>query len=59
MVVVFVEASKIVPELHIFEEAMLEAKIWKLAASIRDAKAEVETIQFELNMKIMELELKS
>jgi len=46
------------PELHIPEDAQPEAKIRKLAAGLREAKAEVGRVQFELNMKITELQLK-
>lgn len=53
------EACRTVSELHIPEEAPLEAKIRKLAAGVRNAKIEVARVQFELNMKITELELKS
>lgn len=53
------EACKIVLELHIPKEVLLEAKIRKLAAGMGDAKVEVARVQFEMNMKITELELKS
>lgn len=53
------EAWRTVSKLHIPKEAPLEAKIRKLVVSIRDAKVEVVRVQFELNMKITELELKS
>lgn len=53
-----VEACKIVPELHILEEAPLGAKIKKLVVSVYDAKTEVAKVQFALNLKITELELK-
>lgn len=46
-------------ELHILEEAPPEAKIRKLAAGVCNAKTEVAQVQFELNMKITKLELKS
>lgn len=45
-------------ELHIPEEALLEAKIQKLAVVIREVKEEVARVQFELNTKIIELVLK-
>jgi len=35
-------------DLHIPKEAPLKAKIWKLAVSIHEAKADVENFQFEL-----------
>jgi len=37
----------------------LEAKIKKLVAGVHDAKIEVARFQFELNLKIIELEFKS
>lgn len=37
----------------------MEAKIKKLVASVRDTKTEVAKVQFELNLKITEFELKS
>lgn len=46
------------PELHISEDAQPEAKIKKLAASVCEAKVEVGRVQFELNMKIIKLQLK-
>lgn len=52
------EAYRIVPELHISEDAQSEAKIWKLAARVREAKAEVGRVQFKRNMNIMDLKLK-
>ena len=42
------KACRTVPELHIPEEAPLEAKIRKLVVGIHDAKAEVARVQFEL-----------
>lgn len=54
-----VEACRIVTELYIPEEAQLEAKIQRLAMGVHEAKEEVARVQFKLNMKIMELELKS
>jgi len=53
------EACKTVLKLHIPEEALLEAKIKNLATGMCNAKMEVAHIQFELNLKIRELELKS
>jgi len=37
----------------------LEANIQKIVVGVYDAEAEVASVQFELNMNIMELELKS
>jgi len=45
-------------ELHIPEGAQPEEKIRKLATGVHEAKAEVNRVQFELNMKITELQLK-
>ena len=50
-----VEACKTVPELHIPEDAQLEAKVIKLAASVRAARAEVGQVTFEFNMKIVDV----
>lgn len=52
LVVVVAKACRTVQEFHIPEEVQLEAKIQKLAASVRNAKVEVAKIQFECNMKI-------
>lgn len=54
-----VEACRTVPELHIPKEVPLEVNIRKMATSVRDAKTKVARDQFELNLKIIELELKS
>jgi len=43
---VVAEASKIVSKLNIPEEALLEVKIKKLFAGVRDAKIEVAKVQF-------------
>ena len=59
LVVAVAESFRTVLELHIPEEAPLEAKIIKLVMGVRDAKIEVARVQFELNMKITELELRS
>ena len=52
------EACRIVPELHIPKDAQLEAKIKKLIAGVREANTEVGGVQFELNMKTTNLQLK-
>lgn len=57
--VLVAEAYITVPELHIPEEASLEAKIQKLGTSMRDAKTKMAKVQLELILKITELELKS
>jgi len=44
LVVAVVEACKIVPELHIREEAPLKPKIRKLPAGVHDAKVEVARV---------------
>ena len=51
MVAAVAEACRTVLEFHIHEELPLEAKIWKLAMGIYDAKAKVARVQFELNME--------
>ena len=53
------EVCRIVSELHIPKEAMLEANIRKLVASIRNANVEAARVQFDLNIKFTKLELKS
>lgn len=53
------EACRTVPELHTPKEASVEAKIRKLVVGVCDAKVEVARVQFDLNMKIIKLELKS
>jgi len=53
------EVCRKVHELHIPEEALLEANIRKLAACVCDAKTYVDKVQIELNLKIIELKLKS
>lgn len=45
-------------ELHIPDDAQLEAKIRKLASGVHEAKVEVGQVQFELNKNITELQLK-
>lgn len=52
------KACKTVPELHIPEDAQVDAKIRKLAAGVQEARAESGRVNFEFNMKIAELELK-
>lgn len=56
---VVVEACITIPELHIPEEAPLEAKIRKLAAGVRDAQIDMAKVQFDLNLNIIELELRA
>lgn len=53
------EACKTIPKLYIPKEESLEAKIRKFYASACDAKTEVEKVQFELNLRIIEIKLKS
>jgi len=53
-----VEACKTVPELHILDDAQLEAKIRKLATDVREAKEKVRRVTFEFNLKIAKLQLK-
>ena len=45
-------------EIHILEDAQLEAKIRKLAAGVCETGTQVGHITFEFNMKIAELQLK-
>lgn len=55
---VVTKAYRTVSKLHIPEDAQLEAKIGKLAIGMREVKAEVGRVQFEINMKITELQIK-
>lgn len=59
LAVAVAKVCKIVLELQIPQEVPLEAKIRKLAAGVREAKTEVARVQFQLNLKFIELELKS
>jgi len=59
LVTVVTETCRTIPELHIPEEAPLEAKIRSLAAGVCNAKKKVAKVQFKLDLKIIELELKS
>lgn len=54
-----VEACKTVSELHIPKDAFFDTKIWKLTAGVHDTKTEMAKVQFELNLKIAELESKA
>lgn len=56
---VVAEACRTVSELHIPEEASVEAKIRKLAVGVCKAKTKLAKVQFELNLKITELQLKA
>ena len=53
------EACITIPKLHIPEEASMEANIKKLPVGVCDAKTEMAKVQFQLNLKFIELELKS
>lgn len=59
LVVAVVEACRTMPKFYIPKEVPLEAKIKKLVVGVHDAKVEVAKVQFELNIKIKEVELKS
>ncbi len=52
------EACKLVPELHIPEDAQLESKVRKLANGVHEAIAKVGRVTFEFNMNIVDLQLK-
>ena len=58
-IVVVVEACRTVTELNIREDAPVDARIRKLAAGVRDARTELAKVQFELNLKITQLELRA
>lgn len=53
------KACRTVLELHIPEEVPVEAKIQKLVAGVCDVQNEMSKIQFELNLKIIELEFRA
>lgn len=58
-IAVVAEACRTVPELHVWEEALVDMKIRKLAVGVGEAKIEVAKVQFNLKLKITKLELKS
>lgn len=58
-VAVVAEACRTILELHILEEAPFQAKIQKLAIGLRDTRIEMAKVQFELNLKIGEIELRA
>lgn len=39
--------------------ALVNARIWKLTAGVHDARTELAKVQFELNLKITELDLRA
>jgi len=53
------EACRSVPELGIPEDEPMDVRIRKLTAGVHEARTELEKVQFELNLKIVELELKA
>ena len=53
------EACQMVPELAISKEELIEVHIHKLAIGVHDTHTEVARVQLELNLKIMELQLKA
>ena len=59
MTKVVVEACKTVPELDIPKYAPLDVRIRKLAAGVHEARTKLTKVQFELNLKIAELELRA
>ena len=52
------EACCTVPELEIPKAELVEVWVWKLATGVRDTCIELERVQLELNLKIVELQLK-
>lgn len=54
-----IEACRTIPKMHIPEKASLEENIQKFATGVNNARTKMANVQFELNLKITELELKS
>ena len=48
-----------VPELAIPEEELVEVRIHKLATGVHDTRTKMAWVQLELNLQIMELQLKA
>lgn len=57
--VLVAEACRTVPKPHISKESPVDAKVRKLAAGVHDIKIEVAKVRFEMNLKIIELDLMS
>lgn len=55
---VVAEACQNFLELDIPEDVLVDARIRKLVAGVRKAQTELAKVQFELNLKIIELELR-
>jgi len=56
---VVVEACRTVTELNIPEDVPVDARIRKLTEGVHDARTELAKVQFELNLKITQLELRA
>ncbi len=48
-----------VPKLAIPEDAEVDEQVYKLAIGVRDARTELAKVQLELNLQIVELQLKA
>lgn len=59
IIAMVVEACWTVPELNIIEDALVDARLRKLVAGVHKAWIELAKVQFELNLKIIELELRA
>lgn len=55
---VVAEACWSIPELGILDDEPIHVRIQKLATGVRDARTELEKVQFDLNLKIAELQLR-
>lgn len=53
------EACRYVLELVVPDDEPVDVKIQKLASGLRDARTELTKVQFDLNLKISELQLKA
>lgn len=53
------DACRMVPELAIPEEKLVEVCISKLATGVRDTQTEMAWVQLELNLQITELQLRA
>lgn len=53
------EACRTVLELNIPKDVLVDAKIQKLTVCVHDVRTELDKVQFELNLNIIELELRA
>jgi len=59
MTKVVAEACRTVTELDIPKDASVDVRIRKLTVGVREERTELSKLQFELNLKITELELRA